>query len=136
MSERAWNRAHEKQTEAGAGSSETVVRIRTRDVEALRRIIEPRLTDHVSKWRLIRTVQGGGDFQVVEYSAKLKKETTSDDLLSLVRSGRYAIIDAESSRMTGRTEDPRGEVAGAVGIHVAAFCSRLTPAQKIPKTRS
>lgn len=96
LAERAWNRAHEKQSEAGtAGTSETVVRIRTRDVDALRRIIEPRLNDHVSKWRLVRTVPGDG-FETVEYSAKLKKETTSDDLLALVRSaGGTSLIDAE-----------------------------------------
>jgi len=96
VAERAWNRAHEKQTESGGGSPETVVRIRTRDVEELRRVIEPRLTDHVSRWRMIRTVPGDGNFQVVEYSAKLKKETTADDLLALVRSaGGTALIDAE-----------------------------------------
>ncbi|MDQ3673736.1 MAG: DUF4956 domain-containing protein [Gemmatimonadota bacterium] len=96
VAERAWNRAHEKQADSGGGSPETVVRIRTRDVEELRRIIEPRLTDHVSRWRMVRTVPGDGNFQVVEYSAKLKKETTADDLLALVRSaGGTALIDAE-----------------------------------------
>lgn len=96
VAERAWHRAHEKQTDPGEAPSETRVRIRTRDVTALRRIIEPRLDDHVRRWRFIRVVPAADGSEVVEYSAKLKKETTPDDLLALVRSAcGSALIEAE-----------------------------------------
>ncbi len=85
VAERAWKRANATvEEEAPAVVAETRLRIVTSDVAALRRSIEPRLQDFVKQWRFgsVTTLDDG---EVVEYTLQLRKKTSADDLLALVR---------------------------------------------------
>lgn len=96
VAERAWRRAHEEEPEPGNSTSEIRLRIRTNDVTALRQIIEPRLDDHVRRWRFTGAVPAPDGSELASYAVQLKKKTTPDDLLALVRSaGGSALIDVE-----------------------------------------
>jgi hypothetical protein len=97
VAERAWRRAHETAGDgAGPTDPETTVRIRTTDVAAMRRSLEPRLEGHVKGWRLISLAPKPDGSEVAEYVVQMKKKTTAEDLLSLVRAaGAPHITDAE-----------------------------------------
>ena len=52
VAQRAWRRAQASTDDSAPVPEETRVRIRTNDIQALRRAVEPRLTEHVKHWRL------------------------------------------------------------------------------------
>src|SRR3954462_1825819 len=95
--ERAWRRAHELPGEPVAdGDGEQRVRVRTNDVAAMRRSLEPRLEGHVKGWRLTSLSPKPDGSEVAEYVMQMKKKTTPEDLLSLVRAaGAPHITEAE-----------------------------------------
>jgi hypothetical protein len=94
VAQRAWRRA-QQQEEPGESSEETRVRVRTRDLEAMRRAVEPRLTENVKSWRIGAIAESDG-VHVAEYHVQLRKKSTTDDLLALFRvSGADRIITAE-----------------------------------------
>lgn len=97
VAERAWRRAHEAPGEmTSEGDGEQRVRVRTRDVAAMRRSLEPRLEGHVKGWRLTSLAPKPDGSEVAEYIVQLKKKTTPEDLLSLVRAaGAPHITEAE-----------------------------------------
>jgi len=98
VAERAWRRANSStDEEAPAMAVETRLRVCTSDVAALRRSVEPRLQDFVKSWRFgsVTTTDAG---DVVEYTLQLRKKTTADDLIALVRaSASQHVIDVELS---------------------------------------
>jgi hypothetical protein len=97
IAERAWKRANESPGESsGNGDSEARVRISTSDVAAMRRSLEPRLEGHVKSWRLTSLAPKPDGSEVAEYVVQMKKKTTPEDLLSLVRAaGAPHITGAE-----------------------------------------
>ena len=94
VAERALRRAHTH--EDGAPLAEdSCLRIRTADLAAMRRAIEPRLQDYTKSWRLGATSSNDGVEQV-DYYLQLKKRTPPDELLSLIRAaGTNTVIHAE-----------------------------------------
>jgi hypothetical protein len=96
VAERAWRRANAAaDEEAPAPPTDARLRICTTDVSALRRAIEPRLQDSVKQWRFGSvTPSERGD--VVEYTLQLRKKTTPDELLALVRAAASThVVDVE-----------------------------------------
>jgi len=92
VAQRAWRRAQSQ--DEGAGD-EIRVRVRTPDVTALRRAVEPRLAEHVKSWR-IGTIDTTDAVQFADYHVLLKKKGTSEALLALLRaSGSDQVLDAE-----------------------------------------
>ena len=94
VAERAWRRAHDAGDD-GPPPSETRLRVRTRDVDAMRRAVEPRLQEHTKLWRAGPvTPQEGVD--VVDYFVQLKRKSRPDELLALVRAaGSTDVLNAE-----------------------------------------
>lgn len=95
---RAWRRALEQPgaTLDGDGEPETRIRVRTNDVAAMRRNLEPRLDAHVKGWRLTSLAPKPDGSEVAEYAVLIKKKTTPEDLLTLVRSaGAPHVTEAE-----------------------------------------
>ena len=86
---RAWRRAQDQPNATldgnGDGEAETRIRVRTNDVAAMRRNLEPRLEGNVKSWRLISLAPKQDGSEVAEYAVLIKKKTTPEDLLVLVR---------------------------------------------------
>jgi len=96
VAERAWRRAHETAGEPAESPPETRIRIRTRDVASLRRNLEPRLEGHVKGWRLTGLLPNPDGSEMAEYSVQMKKKTTPEEILTLVRAaGAPHIAEAE-----------------------------------------
>ena len=94
IAQRAWRRANLTQDDTTA-AEETCVRVRTRDLAALRRALEPRVTEHVKQWRM-GAVTSDDDVQSADFFVQLKKRSTPDDLVALLRAlGADHIIDVE-----------------------------------------
>jgi hypothetical protein len=94
VAQRAWKRA-QAQDEGAAAGDEVRVRVRTPDVSALRRSVEPRLAEHVKTWR-IGTIDTADAVQFADYHVHLKKKGTPDELLALFRaSGSDQVLDVE-----------------------------------------
>ncbi|MEP6992752.1 MAG: DUF4956 domain-containing protein [bacterium] len=94
VAERAWRRAHDSNDDEPAMPDESHLRIRTNDLEGMRRAVEPKLQDYTKQWRLgtVTSVEG---VDLAEYVVQLKKRTPPDELLSLVRAaGSGSVIDA------------------------------------------
>ncbi|MEP6618329.1 MAG: DUF4956 domain-containing protein [bacterium] len=95
VAERAWRRAHSNVEDTDSNGAESRLRLRTADVEGLRRIVEPKLQDYTKVWRFTSVTQVDG-VDVVEYQVQLKKKTPGDELMSLIRAaGSAAVIDVE-----------------------------------------
>jgi hypothetical protein len=94
VAQRAWKRA--QATDDSAEPAEEVrVRMRTHDLAALRRAVDPRLTENAKTWRIgaINEVDG---VHTAEYHVQLKKKTTPDELLALIRaSGSDQLLNVE-----------------------------------------
>jgi hypothetical protein len=102
VARRAWRRAREHHPEGRVkkngddGREEIRLRLRTRDSERTRPAIEARLEDSTKRWKLgsIATEEDGT--AVIEYVVQIKKRTTADELLALVRAtGGPELVDAE-----------------------------------------
>ncbi|MEO6526882.1 MAG: DUF4956 domain-containing protein [Gemmatimonadaceae bacterium] len=95
IAQRAWRRANEQSDDAASPQVEVCVRVRTRDLDALRRAIEPRLTENVKHWRMGPVVDGDG-VQCTDFFVMLRKKGSSDELVALFRaSGSEHLIDLE-----------------------------------------
>ena len=94
VAQRAWKRA--QATDDSAEPAEEVrVRMRTHDLAALRRAVDPRLTENAKTWRIgaINEIDG---VHTAEYHVQLKKKTTPDELLALIRaSGSDQLLNVE-----------------------------------------
>jgi hypothetical protein len=95
VAERAWRRARANEDGEDAAGSETVLRVRTNDLETLRNLIEPKLQDYTKSWRFSKSANVDG-VEVVEYFVQIKKRTPPDELLSLIRAaGSKTVMGAE-----------------------------------------
>ena len=95
VAERAMRRAQANDDDRAVPADERCLHLRTADVEAMRRVVEPRLQDYAKQWR-IGTIKSGDGVDVVEYFVQLKKRTPPDELLSLIRAaGSGTVIHAE-----------------------------------------
>ena len=95
VAERALRRAHSNVDQGPPSTDESCLRLRTADVAAMRRVVEPRLQDYTKQWR-IGTVTSTDGVDLVEYFVQIKKRTPPDELLSLIRAaGSSTVIDAE-----------------------------------------
>jgi hypothetical protein len=96
VAERAWRRAHDSGGDTSDSDGETRIRVRTSDVAAMRRNLEPRLESHVKGWRLTGLAPKPDGSEVAEYAVTMKKKSTPEDLLTLVRAaGAPHITEAE-----------------------------------------
>jgi hypothetical protein len=94
VAERAWRRARGPDDE-GTPAAESRLRIRTRDADAVRRAVEPRLDEHAKRWRAGPVTSRDG-VDVLDYFVQLKKKSRTDDLVALVRAvGSTTVLDAE-----------------------------------------
>ncbi|MBW8769872.1 MAG: DUF4956 domain-containing protein [Gemmatimonadetes bacterium] len=95
VAQRAWKRAQAQDSEGDEASQEVRVRIRTNDLAAMRRAVDPRLTENVKTWR-IGAIGDADGVQTAEYHVQLKKKGTPDDLLALLRaSGSDQVLTVE-----------------------------------------
>jgi len=95
VAQRAWKRAQAQESDAEEVSQEVRVRIRTNDLAAMRRAIDPRLTENVKTWR-IGAIGDADGVQTAEYHVQLKKKGSPDDLLALLRaSGSDQVLTVE-----------------------------------------
>jgi hypothetical protein len=96
VAQRAWKRAQAQETDAGDEAPQEVrVRIRTNDLAAMRRAVDPRLTENVKNWR-IGAIGDNEGVQTAEYHVQLKKKASTDDLLALLRaSGSDQVLTVE-----------------------------------------
>jgi uncharacterized protein DUF4956 len=98
VAQRAWRRAreHNPEGEEGGGSRpEALIRLKTRNPEGVRPLVEQRLEESAKKWRL-KSVFPEGDVTVVEYTVTAKKSKNLDDVLSGVRAaGGAELLSAE-----------------------------------------
>jgi hypothetical protein len=93
VAERAWRRARGVDEEGA--QSESRLRVRTHDVIAMRRAVEPRLQEHTRLWRAGPVTSADG-VDVVDYFVQMKKKSHTDELVALVRAaGSADVIDAE-----------------------------------------
>jgi hypothetical protein len=94
VAQRAWKRA-QATDEGGAEPEEIRVRLRTRDLNALRRAVDPRLTENAKTWR-IGAINERDGVHTAEYHVQLKKKTTPDELMALIRaSGSDQLLNVE-----------------------------------------
>lgn len=85
VAERAWKRANNTaDDDASAPDDETRLRVYTDDVTAMRRAVEPRLQDFTKRWRA-GAVHTSEDGSIVEYFVQMRKKTTAEELITLVR---------------------------------------------------
>jgi hypothetical protein len=93
VAQRAWKRA--QATEDTTEPEEVRVRMRTRDLNALRRAVDPRLTENAKTWR-IGAINERDGVHTAEYHVQLKKKTTPDELVALIRaSGSDQLLNVE-----------------------------------------
>ena len=94
VAQRAWKRA-QAVDDPPETADEVRVKVQTRDLAAMRRAVEPRLTENVKTWR-IGAIKETDGIQTAEYHVLLKKRGTPDDLLALLRaSGSDQVINVE-----------------------------------------
>ena len=94
VAERAWKRANATDEEP-AVTEQLRLRITTGDQASMRRAVEVRLQEYTKLWRVGAIEQNDG-ITVVEYHVQLRKKTSPDELLTLVRTaGSTFVTDAE-----------------------------------------
>ena len=94
VAQRAWRRAQASDN-TGEQAAEIRVRVRTDDIAAMRRAVEPHLTQNVKSWRIGAIVETEGE-RAAEYHVQLKKKATPEDLLALLRaSGSDKVLNVE-----------------------------------------
>jgi Domain of unknown function (DUF4956) len=93
VAERAWRRANATAEESVAPSPEMRLRITTTDQAAMRRAIELRLQDHTKQWRVGSIEQTDG-VTTVDYHVQLRKKTSPEELLMLVRTAGSQYVTA------------------------------------------
>jgi hypothetical protein len=93
LAQRAWRRAKSNNmtSEMPAVMEERTLRVETIDASALRRVLEPRLSEFTKQWRF-GGLQTSDNVTIVEYRVQLRRKTGPDELLSLVRTAGAAQI--------------------------------------------
>jgi hypothetical protein len=87
VAERAWRRAHGDLDSTGtkAQTPETRLRVRTLDVERMRKVVDPLLDDYAKDWEAGDVSIDGQGILTIEYVLEPKKSTDPETLLALVR---------------------------------------------------
>lgn len=87
VAQRAWKRARNSdgEPEAGDSGAQVRLRLRTRDVELTRELVEPQLIEHAKEWDIDETKDDEDGVGVIDYVVELKKKTHPDDLVALAR---------------------------------------------------
>ena len=96
VADRAWRRARRGRPEAPDpdGRRESLVRIRTSDVEATRLTIEPLLEEHTKNWRYGGVVHEPDGSHVLEFALTLKRSLPAERLLAILRA-QQDVVSAE-----------------------------------------
>lgn len=95
VAERAWKRANAVDGEPAPVAEDMRLRITTNDQAAMRRAIEVRLQEYTKQWR-VGTIEHVDGVTVVDYYVQLRKKTSPEELLTLVRTaGSTLVTDAE-----------------------------------------
>jgi hypothetical protein len=95
VAERAWRRANATAEESVVPNPEMRLRITTTDQAAMRRAIELRLQEHTKQWR-VGTIEQLDGITTVDYHVQLRKKTSPEELLMLVRTaGSQYVTEAE-----------------------------------------
>ncbi|MEJ7812454.1 MAG: DUF4956 domain-containing protein [Gemmatimonadaceae bacterium] len=101
LADRAWRRrrrhAPELEGDEEKPDFDTLLRVRTADVEAARRAAEPVLRERLENWRFGGVIHEGGGTHVVEYDVKLG-DAKPRALLDALRAGGPALLDARLHR--------------------------------------
>jgi hypothetical protein len=98
VAQRAWRRAreHNPEGEEAGSRSEALIRVKTRNPEGVRPLVEERLEESAKKWRLKSVFPEGEGITVVEYTVTAKKSKNIDDILSALRAaGGAELLSAE-----------------------------------------
>ncbi len=97
VAERAWKRANATGEEPTTVSEELRLRITTGDQGNMRRAVEVRLQEYTKQWR-VGVIEQADGITVVEYHVQLRRKTTPEELLTLVRTaGSTFVTNAELS---------------------------------------
>ena len=95
VAERAWKRANSTDDDTVSIAQDLRLRIHTIDQAAMRRAVEPRLQEYTKQWR-VGVIEMEDGITMVEYHVQLRKKTTPEELLTLVRtSGSTLVTDVE-----------------------------------------
>jgi hypothetical protein len=95
VAERAMRRAAAADDDAPPPTEERRLRLKTDDPAGLRPIVESKLKDYTKQYRRGSVTEVNG-VPMLEYFVQLKKKTSADDLLSLLRlAGTGKVIDIE-----------------------------------------
>jgi hypothetical protein len=98
VADRAWRRArrHNKEAPDPEGRHDSLLRVRTYDIQRSRSTIEPLLEEHLKRWRYGGVVHETDGTHVVEYVVALKKSQRSKDVLEMLQAnGSPHVIGAE-----------------------------------------
>ncbi|MBL0170391.1 MAG: DUF4956 domain-containing protein [Gemmatimonadaceae bacterium] len=91
VAERAWKRANATNEEPAAMPEELRLRITTADQGNMRRAVEVRLQEYTKQWR-VGVIEQTDGITVVEYHVQLRKKTTPEELLTLVRTAGSTFV--------------------------------------------
>lgn len=95
VAERAMRRAAAAEDDAPQPNEERRLRLQTDDPSGLRPIVEAKLKDYTKQYRRGSVTEVNG-VQMLEFFVQMKKKTSADDLMSLLRlAGTGKVIDIE-----------------------------------------
>ncbi len=95
IAERAWKRAQANNytSEMPAVQEERTLRVQTPNATAMRRVLEPRLQEFTKQWRF-GSMETADGVTIVEYRVQLRKKTSPEELLALVRAAGSTQVDS------------------------------------------
>src|SRR6476620_6527781 len=87
VAERAWRRAHGDLDSSSSKTpdAEMRLRVRTTDVERMRKVVDPLLDDYAKEWEASDVTIDAKGILTIEYVLEPKKSTDPETLLALVR---------------------------------------------------
>lgn len=96
LAQRALKRAHGETSKKSDGMMESVLRVRTRDLDATRRGLDLVLTEFAREWHTGAISIDTQGISSIDYHIKPKKAVQNDELLTLARTaGGSGLVDAE-----------------------------------------
>jgi len=99
LADRAWRRRKRGAPEVDDGEEpahDTLLRIRTTDIEAAKRVVRPVITEHATRWRFGGVVHTNDGMHILEYGLELPEGTNSHALRdALHRRGAPHVLDVE-----------------------------------------
>ena len=96
LAQRALKRAHGETSKKENGINESVLRIRTRDLDATRRGLDLVLTEFAREWRTGAISIDTQGVSSIDYHIRPKKAVQGDELITLARTaGGSGLVDAE-----------------------------------------